>query len=51
MKILLSPAKALDISKTLETTATSEPIFMKEAEGLINKLSKLSANKIGKMMS
>lgn len=50
MKVLLSPAKAIDISKKLTPNTVSSPIFMGEAEGLIKKLAKFSSNKIGKMM-
>jgi cytoplasmic iron level regulating protein YaaA (DUF328/UPF0246 family) len=50
MKILLSPAKALDMTKTLQTDEVSVPFFMDEAQLLMNKLSKLSANKIGELM-
>lgn len=50
MKVLLSPAKAIDMSKTLQTKEVSEPVFMTEAETLIGKLKKLSSKKIGKMM-
>ena len=51
MKILLSPAKALDMDKKLASNKTTQPIFLEEASYLINKLQKFSANKIGKMMS
>ena len=50
MKILLSPAKAIDITKTLNTEAFSTPIFLDEASSLIKKLSKFSSKKIGGMM-
>lgn len=50
MKVLLSPAKALDMDKQLNTTETSTPIFLDKSEGLVKKLSKFSSNKIGKMM-
>lgn len=50
MKILLSPAKAMDMSKTLKSTLTSSPVFLSEAESLIGKLKKLSSKKIGEMM-
>lgn len=50
MKVLLSPAKAIDMSKRLSSDETCTPIFMDEAEGLMKKMSKLSADKIGKMM-
>jgi cytoplasmic iron level regulating protein YaaA (DUF328/UPF0246 family) len=51
MKVLLSPAKALNIEKKVNSSSSTTPIFLNEAETLIKKLSKFSANKIGKMMS
>ena len=50
MKVLLSPAKAIDLTKTLNTSDYSTPIFMDEAALLIKKMSKFSAKKIGGMM-
>ena len=50
MKILLSPAKAMDMSKKLMSDNGSVPVFMVEAESLIGKLKKLSSKKIGEMM-
>jgi cytoplasmic iron level regulating protein YaaA (DUF328/UPF0246 family) len=50
MKVLLSPAKAIDMSKKLATQEVCEPIFLKEAEALMGKLRKFSAAKIGEMM-
>ena len=50
MKVLLSPAKAIDITKTLQTDALSSPIFIEEASSLIKKLRKFSATKLGGMM-
>ncbi|XOV67728.1 MAG: peroxide stress protein YaaA [Fluviicola sp.] len=50
MKVLLSPAKAIDMSKRLQTEQVQEPMFINEAEGLMKKMRKFSANKIGKMM-
>lgn len=50
MKILLSPAKNLDFSRTVEASGTTSPVFLKEAEGLAKKLGKFSAKKIEKMM-
>ena len=50
MKVLLSPAKAIDMTKRLVVQETHEPMFLAEAEGLMKKMSKFSANKIGKMM-
>ena len=51
MKVLLSPAKALDMTKEISTPISSSPIFMEESEYLVKKLAKFSARKIGKMMS
>ena len=51
MKVLLSPAKALDMTRELDSTLATEPIFLKDSEALVKKLSKFSAQKIGKMMS
>ena len=50
MKVLLSPAKAIDITKRIDTETCTEPVFIDEAQGLIKKLAKLSAKKIGSMM-
>lgn len=50
MKVLLSPAKAIDMSKRLNSSEVCTPVFMSEAESLMKKMSKFSANKIGKMM-
>ena len=50
MKVVLSPAKAIDLSKTLGTKKVSIPEFIDEAEGLVKKLRKFSSRKIGTMM-
>lgn len=50
MKILLSPAKAIDLTKTLNSKEYSSPIFMDEANSLIQKLKKFSPKKIATMM-
>ena len=50
MIILLSPAKAIDTTRTLNTNDFSSPQFLSEAETLIKKLKKFSSKKIGKMM-
>ena len=50
MKVLLSPAKAIDMTKRLGTEEVYQPMFINEAEGLMKKMRKFSANKIGKMM-
>ena len=50
MKVLLSPAKAIDISKKIDTSIRTTPEFINDAEGLVKKMAKFSAKKIGKMM-
>lgn len=50
MKVLLSPAKALDMNKKINARSTSAPIFLERSESLVKKLSKFSSKKIGKMM-
>lgn len=50
MIVLLSPAKAIDMDKKLQTVDFSEPQFIDEAESLIKKLRKLSSKKIGDLM-
>ena len=50
MKVLLSPAKAIDITKSIDTNVRSVPRFITEAEGLVKKMAKFSATKIGDMM-
>lgn len=50
MKVLLSPAKAIDITKTLQTNSFSSPVFMEEASLLIKKMSNFSPKRIGEMM-
>ena len=50
MKVVLSPAKAIDLSKSLTTREVSIPHFIDEAEGLVKKLKKFSSKKIGAMM-
>ncbi|OFZ67586.1 MAG: hypothetical protein A3D92_15030 [Bacteroidetes bacterium RIFCSPHIGHO2_02_FULL_44_7] len=51
MKILLSPAKNIDMSRTVATNEATAPYFIKDAEALMSKMRKFSAGKIGKMMS
>ena len=50
MKILLSPAKSLDYSKTIEKPFVSHPLFLKETEQLVTKLKKISPKKLMEMM-
>ena len=50
MKILLSPAKSLDTNPTVSVTEFSIPVFIDQADFLAQKLSKLSAKKLGELM-
>jgi uncharacterized protein len=50
MKVLLSPAKAIDMTKSVNSSKMTSPVFMDDAEYLMKKMSKFPANKIGKMM-
>lgn len=50
MKVLLSPAKALDMNKEISAPSVSEPIFMEQSKALMKKLARFSARKIGEMM-
>ena len=50
MKILLSPAKSLNETSTVEFDQFTLPIFLKEAEVLVKKLKKMKAEKLGKLM-
>lgn len=50
MKILLSPAKALDFTRSINTVEGSAPVYLNEASELITKLKKLSSKKIAEMM-
>lgn len=51
MKILLSPAKNIDMGKKVATSLTTSPIFLNDAESLMGKMRKFSSAKISKMMS
>ncbi len=50
MKVLLSPAKNIDMSKRVATSTVTTPQFISEADYLMNKMRKFSANKLAKMM-
>jgi cytoplasmic iron level regulating protein YaaA (DUF328/UPF0246 family) len=50
MKILLSPAKSLDYTKSIEKPFVSEALFLRESEQLVNKLKKISPKKLMDMM-
>ncbi|MFK8044505.1 MAG: peroxide stress protein YaaA [Crocinitomicaceae bacterium] len=51
MKIILSPAKSIDFNIDITKNETTVPQFIDEAEYLVNKLKKLSAKQIAKLMS
>lgn len=50
MKVLLSPAKAINTDNKINTEKFTEPIFIEEAEYLVNKLKKYSPKKIKDLM-
>ena len=50
MKILLSPAKSLDYSKSIEKPFVNQATFLKETEQLVVKLKKLKPKKFMEMM-
>ena len=50
MKVLLSPAKAINTENKINTSKFTEPVFIEEAGYLVNKLKKFSAKKIKGMM-
>lgn len=51
MKIVISPAKSLDLETKIPTGRISQPIFLKESERLNAVLKKNSPKKIGELMS
>lgn len=50
MKILISPAKSIDTTIDIHVPHTTTAVFLKEADSLMRKLSKLSAEKLMKLM-
>lgn len=50
MKILISPAKSIDTTRNIEVPQLSEPNFLDQSEYLVNKLRKLSAKQLSKLM-
>ena len=50
MKILLSPAKSLDYSKSIDKPFVNQPSFLKETEQLVGKLKKIKPKKFMEMM-
>ncbi len=51
MKLVLSPAKSLNLESKLPTSATTESCFLKESERLNKLLKKKSARSLSKLMS
>jgi len=51
MKVILSPAKALNFEGAPQLKNTTIPVHIENSEYLINKLRKLSKRKIGKLMN
>src|SRR5690606_7183383 len=50
MLLLLSPAKKLDYDSPVRTTLHTQPLFIKQAAGLIDVLKKKSATEIASLM-
>lgn len=50
MKILISPAKSIDLDQSIPVTEFTVPVFVEEADYLAGKLKKMSAAKLGKLM-
>ena len=50
MKILISPAKSIDLTKEIPTKEFSQAHFLADSSKLISKLKKMSVKKIGTMM-
>ncbi len=50
MKVLISPAKSIDTTRSVDVPFTNTAVFLKEADSLMKKLSKLSKAKLMKMM-
>lgn len=51
MKVILSPAKALNFEEAPSLKNSTTPVFIENSEYLINKLKKFSKRKIGKLMN
>lgn len=51
MLVLLSPAKKLDYDSPVRTTKYTQPLFVEQAQGLINVLKQKSASEIAGLMS
>ena len=51
MKIVISPAKSLDLDSVIPTNSFSQPQFLEESEKLSKVLKKKTPKKIGELMS
>ncbi len=51
MKILISPAKSLNLEDTLPTTQATQPIFLQQATELNNVLKEVSPSKLSELMN
>jgi len=51
MKIIISPAKSLDLDTEIPTSIYSQPVFLEQSERLSKVLKKKSPKKIGSLMS
>lgn len=51
MIILLSPAKSIDVDRKVNSDDKTTPVFIAEAQGLVNKLKSFSPKKLAGMMS
>lgn len=51
MKIVISPAKSLDLETSIPTTRFSEPVFLEQSGKLSDVLKKKSPKEIGELMS
>ena len=50
MKIVVSPAKTLDLKSKLPTSRATQPQFIEEAEKINNKLERMSKSDLSKLM-
>jgi cytoplasmic iron level regulating protein YaaA (DUF328/UPF0246 family) len=51
MKIIISPAKSLDLETSIPTSRVSEPAFLEQSNRLSNVLKKKSPKELGELMS
>ena len=51
MLVLLSPAKKLDYDSSVRTTKHTQPLFVEQAQGLIDVLKTKSASEVASLMS